>query len=371
METFDHVVVGGGAMGIATSWQLARRGHSVALIEQFGIAHDKGSSHGAVRIFRFAYRNPLYTNLAIEALSLWRELESETNENLLFQTGNVDHGVPGAIREIESSLTNAGRSSIRLTAEQAHERWPGMNFASDILFSPDGGVVQAEGSIRAMYRRFEELGGRVFINTRVEDIEVSGDISTVATAEGTFRTKSVVVCAGPWFEKLVGGKVALPKIVVELGQPTHFSPYKEFEDPNLWPAFIHHAQEDSLNSSVSGGAYGMYTPGVGVKIGFEELGHLVDPDNRDFTINQAWNENTKNYVREWFPGVNPETADAVTCLFTNTPNSDFIIDRQGPLTVVSACTGHGFKFVPRIGQIAADLACGSTQHVPEWRFRTV
>lgn len=371
METFDHVVVGGGAMGAATAWQLASRGHSVALIEQFGIAHDKGSSHGAVRIFRFAYRNPLYTKLAIEALPMWRELEAETSETLLSQIGNVDHGVPGAIKDIENSLTNAGRDFIRMSLAQAKERWPGMNFDNDIIFSPDGGVVQADGSIRAMYRRFEELGGRVFTNTRVEDIEIDGDIATVATAEGTFRTKSVVVSAGAWFEKLIGGKVELPKIVVELGQPTHFTPLPKFDDSNLWPSFIHHASEGNTSSSVSGGAYGMYTPGVGVKVGFEEQGHLVDPDNRDFSINPQWNENTKNYVREWFPGVDPESADAVTCLFTNTPNSDFILDRQGPLTVVSACSGHGFKFVPRIGQIAADLACGSTQHVPEWRFRKV
>jgi sarcosine oxidase len=257
-----------------------------------------------------------------------------------------------------------------MTPAQAQERWPGMKFDDDVLFSRDGGTVQADGSIRAMYKCFEELGGRTYLNTRVEDIEISGDVAVVVTSEGTFRTKSVVVSAGAWFEKLVGGKVKLPKIVVELGQPTHFTPLSGYEDPSLWPAFIHHADAGNTKSSVSGGAYGMYTPGVGLKVGFEEEGHLVDPDNRDFSINRMWNQNTKNYVREWFPGVDPETADPVTCLFTNTPNSDFILDRQGPLTVVSACSGHGFKFTPRIGQIAADLACGSTQHIKEWRFRT-
>jgi sarcosine oxidase len=358
-------------MGAATAWQLASRGHSVALIEQFGVAHDKGSSHGAVRIFRFAYRNPLYTKLALEALPLWRELEAESNENLLSQIGNIDHGVPGAIREIERSLKNADRECTLMSQKEASDRWPGMKFETEVLFSSDGGVVQADGSIRAMYRRFEELGGRVFTNTRVEDIEINGDIATIATAEGTFRTKSVVVAAGAWVGKLVGEKIQLPKLVVELGQPTHFAPLPGFEDPTLWPAFIHHANEDDSISSVSGGAYGMFTPGVGVKVGFEEQGHYTDPDNRNFDIISTWNENTKNYVREWFPGVDPESADPVTCLFTNTPDSDFIIDRQGPLTVVSACSGHGFKFTPRIGQIAADLACGSTQHVKEWRFRSV
>ncbi len=369
METFDHIVVGGGAMGAATAWQLASRGHSVALIEQFGIAHDKGSSHGAVRIFRFAYRNPMYSQLAVEALPLWRELEEETSTVLLEQIGNVDHGVERSIREIAESLDRLNRPYSLITRDEAQERWPGMKFADHVIFSPDGGRVAADETVRVLYRRFEELGGKVFTNMRVEDIEVSGDIATVVTAEGTFRAKSVVVSAGAWVEKLVGDKVELPPLTIDLGQPTHFTPLPEFADENLWPSFIHHAVEDDHNSVVSGGAYGMYTPGLGVKIGKEQTGHYVDPDNRDFSLIDSWLQDTKDYASEWFPGVDIESATAVTCLFTNTPNTDFILDCKGPLTVASPCSGHGFKFVPRIGQMVADLACGSEQTNPLWKFR--
>ena len=369
METFDHIVVGGGAMGAATAWQLASRGHSVALIEQFGIAHDRGSSHGAVRIFRFAYRNPMYSQLAVEALPLWRELEQETNTVLLEQIGNVDHGVERSIREIAESLDHLKRPYQLVSKAEAEERWPGMKFADHAIFSPDGGRVAADETVRVLYRRFEELGGKVFTNLRVEDIEISGDIATVITAEGTFRTKSVVVSAGAWVEKLVGDKVELPPLTIDLGQPTHFTPLPEFADENLWPSFIHHAVEDDHNSVVSGGAYGMYTPGLGVKIGKEQTGHFVDPVDRDFSLVDSWMQATKEYAREWFPGVDIDSATAVTCLFTNTPNTDFILDRQGPLTVASPCSGHGFKFVPKIGQMVADLACGSEQTNPLWKFR--
>ncbi len=369
VETFDHIVVGGGAMGAATAWQLASRGHSVALIEQFGIAHDKGSSHGAVRIFRYAYRNPMYSELAVETLPLWRELEAESGVQLLEQIGNVDHGVERSIREIAESLEHLNRPYQLLNRDQAEERWPGMKFAEHAIFSPDGGRVAADETVRVLYRRVEELGGTIFLNLRVEDIEILGDIATVVTAEGTFRTKSVVVAAGAWVEKLVGGTVDLPPLTVDLGQPTHFTPLPEFADENLWPSFIHHAVEEDVKSVVSGGAYGMFTPGLGVKIGKEQTGHFVDPDNRDFSLIESWLQDTKEYAREWFPGVDVESATAVTCLFTNTPNTDFILDRQGPLTVASPCSGHGFKFVPKIGQIVADLASGSEQTNPAWKFR--
>lgn len=371
METFDHVVVGGGAMGAATAWQLAARGHSVALIEQFGVAHNRGSSHGGVRIFRFAYRKPLYARLAVESLAAWRELEAETGEVLLEQIGQLDHGVRGSIDEIERALAGLGRPFERLSPSEAVDRWPGMRFDEHVIFSPDGGRCYADRTVSALYRRFAELGGATYLNTRVEDIEVMGDLATVATSEGTFRTRSVVVAAGAWLRGLVGDSVRLPTFSVDMGQPTHFQPRADFDDPSLWPSFIHHAVEDEHNSVVGGGAYGLWTPGEGFKIGKERpAAESIDPDNRSFDIDRGWLQATQEYAAEWFPGLDTSTATAVTCLFTDMPDADFVMDRQGPLTVVSPCSGHGFKFVPQIGRLAADLASGGTQPVAEWRFRS-
>ena len=171
-------------------------------------------------------------------------------------------------------------------------------------------------------------------------------------------------------KKLVGAAVRLPQFTVDVGQPAHFQPRAGFEDPNLWPSFIHHVVEDDHNSVVSGGAYGLWTPGEGFKIGKERpAAETVDPDNRSFDIDETWLAESQAYAREWFPGLDPDSADAVTCLFTNMPGTDFVLDRRGPLTVVSPCSGHGFKFVPRIGRMAADLACGGEQTEPAWRLR--
>ena len=105
---FDVVVIGGGAMGSSAAWHLARRGRSVALIEQFAAGHDRGSSHGATRIFRVAYRDPRYLRLAVDALAWWRELEAESGDTLLEQTGQIDHGDPAVIAEIAANLEGAG-----------------------------------------------------------------------------------------------------------------------------------------------------------------------------------------------------------------------------------------------------------------------
>ena len=113
----------------------------------------------------------------------------------------------------------------------------------------------------------------------------------------------------------------------------------------------------------------MWTPGEGVKIGKERPAeHPIDPDDRDFSIDPDWFAQSRDYAAEWFPGLDPDSGSAVTCLFTNTDDSDFILDRVGPLTVCSPCSGHGFKFVPAIGRLTADLACGSEQIVPEFRL---
>ena len=103
---YDHIVVGGGAMGASAAWQLAKRGRSVLLIEQFTQDHVSGSSHGGTRIFRLGHEQQTYTTLGIAALDLWRELEAESNETLVELIGHVDHGPAAVVADIESNLKN-------------------------------------------------------------------------------------------------------------------------------------------------------------------------------------------------------------------------------------------------------------------------
>lgn len=135
----DVVVVGGGAMGSAAAWQLARRGVQVALLEQFETGHTNGASHGASRIFRLSYADPVYIGLAREAQPFWRELEELTGTSLLTVTGGVDHGDHPALQELADGLAAAGVPRTWLTPMEAAERWPGIRFDTRALFHPDSG----------------------------------------------------------------------------------------------------------------------------------------------------------------------------------------------------------------------------------------
>ena len=368
LEHIDHVVIGAGAMGSATAWQLARQGKDVALIEQFGIAHDKGSSHGGTRIFRLSYRTPLYTDLAARALPDWRELEADSGEHLLELNGQLDHGYKEAIDEIAASLDRLGRSYERMDAAEAHSRWPGMNFEDHVLYSPDGGRCFADKTVSTLIRRTQELGGQVHLNTRVLSIQLDGDYAIVETELKTWRTPSLVVAAGGWVEKLVGHLVDLPDLIVDAGQPAHFQPNAGLESESLWPSFLHHGANGRGGSPLEASAYGLYTPGEGFKVGTWSDRKAIDPDNRDFEISQKHLDEMKQYVSHWFPGLDLESAKATTCLFTNTPEEDFILDRRGPIIICSPCSGHGFKFVPTIGKITAELALGGKQTTPQWQL---
>lgn len=363
MTRVDAVVVGAGGMGASAAWHLARTGRSVLVLEQFVEGHTRGSSHGPTRIFRVAYRDPRYVALGVQALPWWRRLEEESGERLLDQTGQLDHGSPAAIGEIEQALAAAGRPFERLTPAAAHERWPGMQFDSAVVVSPEGGVCAADRTVAALLRQAVARGAEVCTGTRVERVEVLGDDDVVVhTAAGSHRARVVVVAAGAWLGELLGSTVRLPPLAVTQEQPAHFAPR---QDGLVWPAFLHHREHAS---PLSFGAYGMWTPGVGVKVGVDGTGRVADPAKRDSGLDPAGLTAVARYVEAWLPGLDPTPIEATTCLFTSTPDEHFVLDRVGPVVVCSPCSGHGFKFVPVIGHLAARLAAGHTSPDPAWRL---
>lgn len=362
-ERVDVVVVGGGAMGAATAWRLAEHGRSVVLLEKFDRIHHNGSSHGQTRIFRVAYRDPLYTQLATQSIPLWRELEQISGETLLEQTGQVDHGITAAIDEIENSLTSNAYAAERMTPEQAHERWPGMNFDNAVVFSPDGGRVFAEKTVNACIGAAVSKGSVYRDNSPVEKIEIHDDHAIVHTPYGSWEANTVVIATGAWVGELLKDLVALPPLAVTLQQPVHFAIKEGFH----FPSYLHHMHSDDSRGF---GAYGLESPGEGVKLGLEDTIRAIDISNRSFDIDESVSKAAQDYARRWLPGADPEAMTATTCLFTETVDSHFLIDRAGPIVVCSPCSGHGFKFVPIIGEITAQLAMGVDHGVNAWRLST-
>ena len=333
-------------MGSAAAWWLSREGRSVVLLERFEPGHVRGSSHGRSRIFRLAYADPSYVELAQRALPLWRELEDDAGEQLLATTGGVDHGPAGDVELVAAALQARAAAYQLLERDAAAERWPGMRFGEAVLFQPDAGCCDAGATVRALQRRAAAHGVDVRFDTGAVVVEPAAAGAVVRSSVGEFRAPVCVVACGAWAGGVLGGLVPLPPLAVTREQVFYFAP---FDEDAAWPSFIHHRQPY---------IYGLDTPGAGIKVAEHHTGAPTDPDRRSFDLDAGGRDRVVRYVERWFPGLDPQPVGAETCLYTTTPTQDFVVDRSGPLVVAAGFSGHGFKFVPLIGRLLADLALG-------------
>jgi sarcosine oxidase len=245
-----------------------------------------------------------------------------------------------------------------------------MRFEGAVVFSADDGRCRAEATVTALQRRAVAHGAELHVRTAVERIDVgpggAGARATVHSTAGSWRAPAVVVAAGAWAHGLLGGIVdGLPPLQVTLEQPAHFRPV--LADVG-WPSFLHHAPGPGPGHPLGFGAYGVFSPGEGMKVGEHGTGPTIDPDRSPRTVDPGPLARLGRYVATWLPGLDPEPVAASTCLYTTTPDQHFVLDRRGPVVVCSPCSGHGFKFVPAIGEIVADLADGGSQDDVAWRL---
>ncbi|HCJ47787.1 MAG TPA: FAD-dependent oxidoreductase, partial [Microbacterium sp.] len=182
-------------------------------------------------------------------------------------------------------------------------------------------------------------------NAPVSRIDDTGDGATVRLADGTrLAADVVVVTAGAWTVRLVDG-IHLPRLRVTEETPAHFRP----RDDSPWPSFNHF-----VTAGYPAPIYGMPTPGEGVKVGLHRVGDEIDPDARPHRVTHA--DTLREYVREWMPGLDPDSAVHLSCTYTTTPDSAFVLDRSGNIVVGAGFSGHGFKFAPGVGETLARLA---------------
>ena len=357
-HAFDHVVIGGGILGAATARSLAARGERVLLLEQHDRGHVHGSSHGGSRIFRMGYPDADYVELTLRAWDAWAALESASGRTLLDHTGAVDHGRPEVIDAIAAALGTAGIAAERLTPAEAAARWPGIAFEGHVLAHATAGRIRAADALEALLDLAASAGADLRFGVRVTEVHDAGDTVTLTLGDGTtVRTGSVVAAVGAWAPTLVGALLAgrgasLPAIRVTQEQPAHFPSHLPDE---AWPSFVHHPAD-------GGGVYGLLTPGEGVKVGFHGTGPVVDPDDRDRTPDAAEVARLQAYVERFVPGVDASRPTLISCLYDNSPDEDFVLDRRGPVTVATGSSGHGFKFAPLVGEMLADLATGGQPH---------
>ena len=380
MTTADVVVIGLGAVGSATLHRLALRGVRAIGIDRFDPPHDRGSTHGETRITRLAIaEGAAYVPLVRRSHAIWRELEEQTGESLFQQIGMLvigegdgapSHGQPGFLG---STLAIARSHDIPhevLDSAEIRRRYPQFQVrdAEHGYFEPSAGVLSPERCVSVQLQLARELGAEIRTNEQVLRIEPCGSGVAVVTDKGRIEAAKVVLASGAWLPGLAGG--ILPK-VTEVHRQVLL--WFEADDPALYdparcPAFIwmHGARmEDYL--------YGFpLLPGAaGVKAATETYAGHVDPDQIDRIVSADESRTIyQRHVAGKLRGVSDRLVKAATCLYTVTPDAGFIIDRlweNGSVLAASACSGHGFKHSPALGEELAALATEANRPTePSW-----
>ena len=354
MAALRVAVVGCGAMGAATGWRLATRGVQVVCFDRHSPPHTLGSSHGESRIIRTAYfEGPWYVPLVQEAFPLWRDLEQDSGARLLTMTGALMIGSPSAeaVAGAQSAATAHGLDAPRLDAEELRRRYPAhvITDADVAVLDVQAGFIRPEDAVTAMIDRMVALGGEIRRGVVVTEVSGLAEGVEVATDEARETFDAVVIASGPWMRDLF----RLP-VVVERQVMAWFELETEGRDwftPERFPVFIR--DTDGLE------IYGVPTlDGASLKIARHHGGELTDPQSIRREVADAELEPLQNFATTYLRGVTNRVTKTAVCMYTNTPDKDFVIDlhpNDPRVVVVSACSGHGFKFAPVVGDIAADL----------------
>ncbi len=359
---FEYLIIGAGGMGSAAAYHLARDGRAVLLLEQFAIGHTHGSSHGESRIIRLSYDHPTYVQLAQAAYSLWAELEVDAGQVLLQHTGGLDLSAPFN-PVFEACIASLSALRVRrevLTTDEIHRRFPAFRVADKTigLYQADAGILPASRCVRVMIDRAIHDGAAVIEQAPVRSIRVYDDGAEVQTEQARYRCRKLIISAGPWAGPVLATLgFTLPLTVTQEQYAFFATQSPEKFQPDRMPVFIHHgipAGSQRLDY------YGFPIFGhAGVKIGEHHAGPIVTADTRTFDVDTERLQRLSDYARVTLPATRGEVLQAATCLYTNTPDQHFIIDRLPgyPHVVLAAgFSGHGFKFAILVGRILADLA---------------
>jgi len=354
---FEYIVLGLGGFGSAAAYWLARRaGTEVLGLEQFELGHVRGESQDHSRIIRLSYHTPGYVELAKFAFRAWAELERDSGEQVVLKTGGLDVGPRDSAIPLSSysdSMDAAGVTYEWLDAGEIMRRWPQWRLTDDMrgLFQKESGIAMAARGNAAHVRMAREHGASLRDRTPVEEIRPAGGEVEVRTAGVTYRCRRLVIAAGAWSNR------ALAPIGVELPlritkeQVTYFaSPNLADFQPDRFPVWIW--MDDPC-------FYGFPAFGEpGPKVGQDAGGQETTADARTFEPDREALDRVMDFLQRRLPGALGPIIYTKTCLYTLTPDRDFVLDvlPQQPQIAVAIGGGHGFKFASLVGQILSELS---------------
>lgn len=374
---FDVAVVGLGGMGSAILAQAAARGASVIGLEQYQAAHALGSSHGRTRMIRKSYfENPAYVPLLRRAYELWRELEKSSGTKLFHATGVLTVGdeTSAIITGTRHAAQEHDLPLLVLSREEVQKRYPTVNIlpGESALLEEDAGVLNPEGAVNAHLQLARAHGAALELGAVMSRWERASDGFELFLGDGRrIATRALVLAIGPWFAETLRS-LGVPIRIQRNVQIWFNSELNAYRFPEF-PAFL--VDRRGLPAPL----YGFPDFGHGVKAAFHGLGDLTTPQEIDRTIDEARDVTPlARALDAWMPGAAQSLREANACMYSLSPDEHFVIDRvpQVPnLVVCGGFSGHGFKFAPVVGEIAAELALeGGTRHAVDFlslaRFHT-
>jgi len=381
---FDTIVLGLGAMGSASVYQLAKRQNKVLGLDQFQVPHNYGSSHGESRIIRQAIgEGEQYMPLVLRAYELWRELEKETGQKLLTTTGGLilepeksDIIAHGRHRFLAQTLSCANKFNIRheiLDTQDIKKRFPQFVITNELgYFEYETGYLRPELCVDAQLALAKKYGATIRTNEKVISVSPNGNNGLTVKTEGSiYDAGKLVISAGPWVSQF------LP--------PQYADAFKVYRQVMYWFRIEDDAESTFLPGRLpifiwifdKGGDFGFYgfptLDGKTIKLASEQYTVSTSPEKVERIVSkEEMGVMYSNYVRDRFVGLTSRCETAVSCLYTTTPGSHFVIDfypGNDQIVIASPCSGHGFKYSAAIGEVISGMVLEGKSKIDIGAFR--
>lgn len=383
-ESFNTIVVGLGAMGASTLYQLALRHTKVLGMDRFSPPHTLGSTHGDTRITRKGIGEGVqYSPLSLRSYEIFADIEKKTKTQLLQITGGVviSSDPDGTARNTEAFFRNTVDAAVKygikhdvMDAKEMRKRFPQFNVDDDEVtyYEYDAGILRPEKCVHAQLELARELGAQVHTNERLLSFSESQNVITVKTDLNTYTCEKLVLSVGPWLPQDVCDRDDFNSVFKVYREVLYWFDisriYERFTPPTC-PIFIWEPKNKN-------GMYGF--PAVdgkegGFKIAFEQYEISCNPESVEREVSPAeTKEMFKNYVSPHFPGAGSQCVKSAVCLYTVTPDGAFVIDwlpGSKNILICSPCSGHGFKHSAAIGECICNLLCDGESKIDLSSFK--
>ncbi|MFZ5971730.1 MAG: N-methyl-L-tryptophan oxidase [Bacteroidota bacterium] len=362
---YDVIVIGVGSMGAATCYHLASRGARVLGLEQFSITHDQGSHAGQSRIIRKAYfEHPDYVPLLARAYDNWCALERETGTQVYYPTGLLYAGPPQGVlmKGVRESAQQYHIHIEEWTHQQCRDQYPAFAIPAHyhLLFEPDAGFLTPERAILLYTERAMHHGAEIHAQEGALSWGLEGQGVVVQTPKATYRARKLVLSSGAWTQQVLpalAGRLKVTRQVIAWVNPTKDKPVALGHFP-CW--LIDREDGAGMYYGFPQLPVGAFGAPIGLKVALHYPGEATTPGAVNRTVGQEEEQALLQGFQQWLPGIYQSTHALKTCLYTNTPDENFVIDlvvgTEGRVAVAAGFSGHGFKFASAVGEVLADLA---------------